>query len=72
IEHELGDALFALCNLSRHLNMDPEEVHRKALQRFRQRFMMMEEFARQKGTELKKLSLNQQEKLWQKAKKVCK
>jgi len=69
IEHELGDLLFAVSNLSRHLKMDPEEVHREALHRFRHRFKMMEKFAREKGTELKKLSLDEQEKLWQQAKK---
>ena len=69
IEHELGDLFFAVSNLSRHLNMDPEEVHRKALHRFRARFKMMEKFAHEAGTELRELSIEEQEKLWQWAKK---
>ena len=69
IEHELGDMLFALCNLSRHLNMDPEEVHRKSLIRFRERFKLMEKFAAEKGKYLKDFDLEDQEKFWEQAKK---
>ena len=70
IEHELGDLLFAVCNLSRHLSMDPEEVHRKALVRFRLRFKMMEKLSADRGLVFKELSLNEQEKLWVEAKKI--
>ncbi|MEI6079885.1 MAG: MazG nucleotide pyrophosphohydrolase domain-containing protein, partial [bacterium] len=70
IEHELGDMLFAICNLSRHLDMDPEEVHRKALIRFRERFKMMETFAAEKGKHLKDFDLEQQEEFWKRAKKA--
>ena len=70
IEHELGDMLFAICNLSRHLEMDPEEVHRKALIRFRERFKMMETFASEKGKHLKDFDLEQQEEFWKRAKKA--
>ncbi|MCX6112427.1 MAG: nucleoside triphosphate pyrophosphohydrolase, partial [Proteobacteria bacterium] len=70
IEHELGDMLFAVCNLSRHLNMDPEEVHRKTLIRFRERFKLMEKFAAEKGKPLKDFNLDEQEKFWKQAKKI--
>lgn len=70
IEHELGDLLFAVCNLSRHLNMDPEEANRKALQRFRLRFKTMEKLAADQGRKFKELSLAEQETLWIEAKKL--
>ncbi|MEI6092866.1 MAG: nucleoside triphosphate pyrophosphohydrolase, partial [bacterium] len=70
IEHELGDILFAVCNLSRHLNMDPEEVLRKSLIRFRERFKMMEKLASEKGKEIKDFDLEHQDKFWEQAKKI--
>ena len=70
IEHELGDLLFAACNLARHLSMDPEEANRKALVRFRLRFKTMEKIAGERGQKLKDLPLTEQEKLWVEAKKI--
>lgn len=70
IEHELGDVLFAACNLARHLNMDPEEVNRKAIQRFSERFKLMEKMAAKEGKTLKELPFEEQENLWVKAKKL--
>lgn len=69
IKHELGDIFFALSNLSRHLSMDPEEVHKEALNRFRERFKMMEFLAKERGDVFSKLDLSEQEKLWEEAKK---
>ncbi len=43
IEHELGDALFALVNLSRHLQIDAEAALRHASSRFTQRFGHVEQ-----------------------------
>ncbi len=72
IKHELGDLLFAVCNLSRHLEMDPEEAHRACLVRFRNRFKLMEKMAEEKGKKLSDYSLEEQDKLWDKAKEVLK
>ena len=72
IKHELGDLLFAVCNLSRHLEMDPEEVHRECLVRFRNRFKFMEKMAEEKGKKLSDYNLEEQDKLWDKAKEVLK
>ena len=42
IDHELGDLLFAVVNLARHLQVDPEASLRRANRRFTQRFAHVE------------------------------
>jgi ATP diphosphatase len=62
---ELGDLLFAVVNLARHLNIEPEAALRQATNKFEQRFRAMEQtpgFA--------DLSLEEKEALWIEAKKV--
>ncbi len=49
---ELGDLLFALTSLARHLKIEPEEALREANGRFRRRFTTMEERARREGQAL--------------------
>ena len=44
IEEELGDLFFTIINLSRHLNLDPEQTIRKANTKFTTRFNEMENF----------------------------
>lgn len=72
IEHELGDVLFSLAQLGRHLKMEPEQVLRRANQRFESRFNKMVELSTQDGLDWGKLSLEEKESYWQKAKKILK
>ena len=60
---ELGDLLFAVVNLARHLNIEPEAALREANAKFEKRFRAIEQEA---GFE--KLSLDEKEALWVKAK----
>ena len=62
-EEELGDLLFAIANLARHLNIDPEEALRKANRKFERRFRAIEG---EPGFEA--LSLDEKEVLWRAAK----
>ena len=60
---ELGDILFAMANLARHLDIDPEDAIRSTNAKFIKRFQWME-----KQADLSQLSLDEQETLWKKAK----
>ena len=66
-ESELGDVLFAVVNLARHLDVDPEVSLRRAVSRFESRFRHIEELA---GGEsgLKGLDEAEMDRLWEKAK----
>ncbi|MBI1859434.1 MAG: nucleoside triphosphate pyrophosphohydrolase [Deltaproteobacteria bacterium] len=66
IEEELGDLLFTISNLARHLNIDAEQALRQANQKFRRRFERIEKALKKQGD--RKLSLRELEALWQKAK----
>jgi nucleoside triphosphate diphosphatase len=61
---ELGDLLFAVVNLARHLNVEPEAALREANRKFEQRFRAIE---REPGFE--DLPLDEKEALWVRAKK---
>ena len=69
IEEEIGDALFAMVNLSRHLKVDADTALRKASHKFAARFKGVEQLAREQGTELDSMSLEEMETLWQTVKR---
>ncbi|NIA24484.1 MAG: nucleoside triphosphate pyrophosphohydrolase [Gammaproteobacteria bacterium] len=54
-EDELGDLLFSVVNLSRHLSLDPEVAVRRAVDRFAARFRWMEESFDMSGRTLEEL-----------------
>ncbi len=68
IEEEAGDLLFAAVNLLRLLGVDADVALNAACAKFITRFSYMEDAARAAGCDLAKLSLSEQEKLWQQAK----
>jgi ATP diphosphatase len=70
IEDEIGDLLFAVVNLSRHLDVNPEIALEKASEKFTKRFMLVEQFAAKQDVELTSLTLDALELLWQKAKEI--
>lgn len=72
IQDEVGDLLFAVVNLARHLGVDSDAALRGTNRRFEQRFRTMEQLAREEGEEFAKLKLDQQEALWIKAKQKLK
>ena len=66
--HEMGDLLFALVNLARWLKLDAEACLRLANERFIRRFSFIEAVCRERGCELKDLSFDEQDALWEMAK----
>jgi ATP diphosphatase len=60
---ELGDLLFAVVNLARHLNIDAEEALRQANLKFERRFRRIE-----KAEGFETMSLDEKEELWRSAK----
>jgi MazG family protein len=67
VAEELGDLLFTVVNLARHLKVDPEMALRDANAKFRRRFAVMEQAS---AEPLAELSLEQLEELWAEAKRV--
>ncbi|GAF85564.1 unnamed protein product [marine sediment metagenome] len=66
---EFGDLLFTLANIARRLGIDSEAALREANKRFYRRFSYMEEICRQRGVNLNKLSFDEQNALWEEAKR---
>jgi tetrapyrrole methylase family protein/MazG family protein len=69
LTHELGDIFAALVNVGRKLEIDSETALREANNRFRFRYQYMEERARGLGRPLADMPLDEQEALWQEAKR---
>jgi len=67
-KEELGDLLFALVNLARHLDCDAEGTLKDANAQFRSRFQCVEEHFAARGRELSQVSLDEMEAVWQQAK----
>lgn len=70
IEHEIGDLLYALTNLSRHFEIDAESALRKTIARFESRFRIVEKLLADEGKTPEKTSLDELEEKWQRAKKL--
>ena len=68
LKDELGDLLFCMANLARHLDIDPEESLRHANDKFSRRFKGMEDILSKQGKVISGKSLNAMEALWQKVK----
>jgi uncharacterized protein YabN with tetrapyrrole methylase and pyrophosphatase domain len=68
VEHELGDALFALANLSRKLGVPPEEALRGAVARFVSRFSFVERELARRGVPHGGATLAEMDALWDEAK----
>jgi len=69
IEEEVGDLLFAVANLARHLKVDPEKALRSANAKFVRRFRAIEAGLAARGKTPAQASLDEMEALWVEAKK---
>ncbi len=69
IEEEFGDLLFAIVNLARHLDVDPEKALTGANYKFERRFRAVEADVAASGRRFRDFSLEDLESFWRKAKK---
>lgn len=67
-EGELGDLLFTVVNLARHLQFDPEAALRATNAKFERRFRRIEALAARQGRPVESLALDELEALWDEAK----
>lgn len=68
IKHELGDVLIAITNLARAYGVDPEEALHQSIDRSIRRFQYIEKKAKEENKDLKEMSLEHMDKLWEEAK----
>ncbi len=68
IREEIGDVLFAVTNIARHLQVEPEAALKVTNRKFRRRFRYIEEKLKERGRSLDAATLDEMEELWQEAK----
>jgi len=68
IKEEIGDLLFSVVNVARFLNLNSEDCLRETNTKFKKRFQFIEEHYNGNYQSLKNASLNELDKLWEKAK----
>jgi MazG family protein len=68
VEDELGDVLFSIANLARHLKVDPEQAMQRANTKFQRRFKAMERDLAVRGTSIEAASAASMEEAWERAK----
>jgi MazG family protein len=71
LAHEVGDLLFAVVNLARHLTIDPERELRAASHRFRARFQHIERALSAQGRHPGEATLEELDALWEEAKAMA-
>lgn len=70
VADELGDLIFALVNIGRHVKTDPEDALRGTNTKFRRRFNHIETSLFENGETLQDAGLERMEELWQAAKRI--
>ncbi len=68
IKEEFGDILITIVNISRFLNLDVIESLKESFFKFKKRVKLMEERAEESGLDLKDMSLNELDRIWEEVK----
>ena len=69
MKEELGDLIFAVANLARHLKADAESALENTTAKFSRRFRAVEAGAKEQGKKLKEMTLEEMDALWDAAKR---
>ncbi|MDB5507928.1 MAG: nucleoside triphosphate pyrophosphohydrolase [Hyphomicrobiales bacterium] len=67
---EIGDLLFAVANLARHVDVDPEDAVRATNAKFERRFAHIEQALVTQGRSLDDATLSEMDALWDEAKRL--
>ncbi len=70
IEDEFGDVLFSCVNIARFIDVDSEEALTASTDKFMSRFSLVEQMASEQGIDMKCSSIEELDRLWDKAKKI--
>ncbi|MBB2674705.1 UNVERIFIED_ORG: ATP diphosphatase [Rhizobium esperanzae] len=70
VNDELGDLIFAVVNIGRHVKADPEQALRGTNTKFRRRFNHIEQVLDAEGETLEAATLERMEEIWQAAKAI--
>lgn len=70
VEEELGDVLFTMVNLARHIGINPEMALRRATRKMQARFRSMEARLVEAGETVDSVDLARLESLWQEVKRA--
>jgi MazG family protein len=70
VREELGDLIFAVTNIARHLGVEPEAALKLTNRKFRRRFRHIEQGLQARGRTLDEATLDEMEALWQEAKRT--
>jgi len=68
IEEEVGDILFSIVNLARHLDIHAEDILRRSNKKFVKRFKKVEQELESQGKTMEESSLEDMDKIWEKIK----
>ncbi|HEX8118725.1 MAG TPA: nucleoside triphosphate pyrophosphohydrolase [Pyrinomonadaceae bacterium] len=68
VREEVGDLLFAVANIARHLDAEPEAALKLTNRKFRRRFRHIERGLKARGRQLGQATIEEMEELWQEAK----
>jgi MazG family protein len=68
VKEELGDLLFSVCNLARHLKVDSESALEGSTAKFARRFRAVESAVKAQERELKEMSLAEMDEIWDEVK----
>ncbi|MGB9857846.1 MAG: nucleoside triphosphate pyrophosphohydrolase [Dictyoglomaceae bacterium] len=70
IEEEIGDLLFSIINLSRHLGINPELALKNTNEKFIERFRFLERKVKEEGKKWEDLTLEEMDKWWEISKNI--
>lgn len=71
VDEEIGDLLFAVVNLARHLSVDPETALRRATTKFTHRFVAVEALALDRSITMESAELEELDQLWDEVKALA-